>query len=357
MPGNNRTSLINRLQEPWGRGLFPSLASGLFGATVAMRNAAYDAGYCRLSGTDRRPAISVGGVSAGGSGKTPMALLIGKYAHARGREVVFLSRGYGRKSKDTIISPPNTIDSWETVGDEPAMLHAALPASWLGVGGSRARTVSKLTPLLTARSVFILDDAFQHRQMKRDLDVVCLPPDPFKDSLMPSGTLREPLSGLKRAQCACFIGTKDEAELLETSKEKIARIFPQCAVFILYQTPAGWVNASSGTFQVDLPIKNPIALCGIARPQRFIFFLKKMSIFTSAEAIFSDHHEFRNDEIESVAARAGSSGIVTTEKDAFRLKSLKLVSCPDIWYLKLDLRFSDRNSEDFFYTLIDKTLK
>jgi tetraacyldisaccharide 4'-kinase len=355
MPGNNRKSLAKRLREPWGPGIAPRMISGLFGAGVALRNAAYGTGLSRSVDTGR-PTISVGGVSAGGTGKTPIALLIGKYAHSRGREVFFLSRGYGRKSSDTIVSPPHAIDSWETVGDEPAMLHAALPASWLGVGGSRARTVSKLTPFLTARSVFILDDAFQHRRIKRDVDVVCLPPDPFKDSLMPSGTLREPLQALRRAQCACLIGTVEEAQLLETSREKIARKYPQCPSFVLYQTPVGWVNISTGMFRSDLPLTHPIALCGIARPQRFIFLLKKMSISTSAEAIFSDHHKFSDDEIASLAARAGSAGIVTTEKDAFRLKPLNLVSCRDMWYLKLELQFSDGKSEGLFKTIIDKAL-
>ena len=355
MPANSRISAIQRLREPWGRGPIPSVLSGMFGAVVFVRNAAYDAG-ARRSACIGRPTISVGGLSAGGTGKTPMALLVGRHVHRRGYEVVFLSRGYGRKTKEVVVSPPNNVDSWETVGDEPAMLHAALPQSWLGVGGDRLRAVSALTPRLSSKSVFVLDDAFQHRRLKRDIDIVCLPPDPFIDALLPSGTLREPLDGLRRAHCVCLIGTKEETVLLEASRQKIAQRFPKTAVFVLHQIPLGWVNSASGKFQTELPLKRPVALCGIARPQRFIFFLKKMSISTSAESIFSDHHEFKDDEIASIAVRAGSSGIVTTEKDAFRLKSLKLVSCPDIWYLKLDLQFSESESEELFYRFIEKAL-
>ena len=347
--------LWKKFREPWGRGLFPSILSHAFGTAVAARNAAYDSG-ARFSAAAGKPAISVGGLSAGGSGKTPMALLVGKYLCERGCEVAFLSRGYGRKTKETVISSPSTMDSWETVGDEPAMLHGALPQSWLGVGSDRLRAASLLLPRLSSKAIFVLDDGFQHRRLKRDMDIVCLPPDPFSDALMPRGTLREPLIGLKRAHCACLIGTTEEATALEISRQRILREFPHIVVFILYQIPVGLINALSGAFQTELPLTQPIAVCGIARPQRFIFFLKKMRVFTSAQSIFSDHYKFKEQDIARVAALPGSPGIVTTEKDVYRLKSLKLVSWPDIWYLKLDLRFSDGDSEKLFYRFIDKAL-
>jgi tetraacyldisaccharide 4'-kinase len=104
-----------------------------------------------------------------------------------------------------------------------------------------------------------------------------------------------------------------------------------------------------------LPLERPIALCGIARPERFIFLLKKMNISISAQSIFNDHHEYDNHEIESIYSN-GASGIITTEKDAFRLKSLKLVSCPDIWYLKIDLVFCEPESEILFNRIIDRVL-
>jgi tetraacyldisaccharide 4'-kinase len=355
MPASSRTPHANRVREPWGHGPVPSFISAVFGAAVTVRNAVYDSSKRFSSGTGR-PTISVGGLSAGGTGKTPMALLVGRYALRRGYEVAFLSRGYGRKTTGTAVSAPGDVDTWEKVGDEPAMLHEALPSSWLAVGGDRRKAALALTRRLGPKAVFIMDDGFQHRRLKRDMDIVCLPPDPFADSLLPSGSLRENLNALKRAHCACLIGNPEESALLESSREKIAHAFPHCPVFILHQTPAGWASASSGRIQTSLPLKRPVAICGIARPQRFIFFLKKLHIPVSAEGIFSDHHEFSSDEIETLLKRAGSSGIVTTEKDAIRLKSLRLVSGPDIWYLKLDIRFSENDSEEHFYRLIDKAL-
>jgi tetraacyldisaccharide 4'-kinase len=341
--------------EPWGRGAVPSVFSGIFGAAVAIRALAYDhAGW--LSRATGRPTIGIGGLSAGGTGKTPMALLVGRHLFLKGHEVVFLSRGYGRKAKGTVISAPGTTDSWEAVGDEPAMLHAALPQSWLGIGADRLRAVSSITPRLSPKAVFVLDDAFQHRRVKRDFDIVCLPPDPFSDALMPSGTLRESLSSLSRAQCICLIGDRGQMDLLDASRQKIQQKFQNTAIFILYQTPVGWVKAATGEFRSQVPLRKPVAVCGIARPQRFLQLLKKMSISIFAESIFCDHHEFKEDDIAQAAAMPGADGIVTTEKDAFRLKSLKLVSVPDIWYLKMELRFPDAAGGDQFFDIINRTI-
>jgi tetraacyldisaccharide 4'-kinase len=341
--------------EPWGTGLIPSVVSGIFGAAVAIRGFAYDhAGW--LSKPAGRPTVSIGGLSAGGTGKTPMALLVGRHLSQKGREVVFLSRGYGRKAKGTVISAPRAADSWEAVGDEPAMLHAALPESWLGIDSNRFRAASAMLPRLTQKAVFVLDDAFQHRRLQRDFDIVCLPPDPFRDALMPAGTLREPLKNLSRARCICLIGAEEETDVLNASRQKIKQKFQNTAIFILYQTPVGWVNAATGDFLAQVPLKRPVAVCAIARPRRFLLLLKKLSISTFAESIFRDHHEFKASDIARAAAIPGADGIVTTEKDAFRLKSLKLVSIPDIWYLKMELRFTGAGEEERFFHHMDETL-
>jgi tetraacyldisaccharide 4'-kinase len=341
--------------NPLGPGLIPSALSRLFGGAIALRNAFYDTfpGCSKQTGA---PTISIGGISAGGTGKTPMTLLVAEHIHKSGRLAVFLSRGFKRKNKKIVVSPPGTFDAWENVGDEPAMLHAALPQAWLGVGGNRHAVQTFLAPRLPGNSVYILDDGFQHRQLKRDVDILCLSSDTINDRLLPSGSLREPVRGLNRAHCVCLIGSGEEAASLHDARQKIQQKFPLVPVFILFQIPCGWTNLSTNEFKTQLPIKLPAAVCGIARPQRFFFLLKKLSIFTSAESIFSDHHVFKEHEIDSIVATPGLSGIVTTEKDAFRLKSLKLAGKENIWYLKVKLQFSDNESENKFYRLIDKAI-
>jgi tetraacyldisaccharide 4'-kinase len=336
-----------RVQE-----VFLSPFSALYGAMVGVRNFMFDR-IGLLSVYAGRPTISVGGVHAGGTGKTPMALLVGRYLHAQGNEVAFLSRGYKRKSHKTVISAPFSSDSWENVGDEPALLHAALPQSWLGVDASRHRSARLLSHRLGEKALYILDDAFQHRRIKRDLDLVCLPADPFNGALLPLGMQREPLSSLTRAGGLCLIGTKKDKRTLEASKEKLQARFGHVPVFVLYQEPLGWVHLDSGACSRDLPLKKPVLVCGIARPERFIFLIKKLGISIAAESIFNDHHVFTGQDIDSIVQMTNATGIITTEKDAFRLKPLKLVCRADIWYLKTDLRFSDLESRKLFYKTID----
>ncbi|HEX7511143.1 MAG TPA: tetraacyldisaccharide 4'-kinase [Chitinivibrionales bacterium] len=345
-----------RTIEPLGNGLLPTALSALYGAAMGLRNRAFDT-FSNLSHDIDRPVISIGGVAAGGSGKTPLALVTGRYALSKGYAVAFLSRGYRRKAAQTVISAPGSLDSWESVGDEPAMLHSALPQTWLGIGADRIRCAEALVPQLPEKAVFVLDDAFQHRKVKRNLDIVCLPPGAHRDRLLPAGMLRESLAGLRRAQCICIVGSADDdAAGMAESRLYLTSRFPHAAVVSLNQRAAGWVNVKTGEHREVLPIKRPAALCGIARPQRFIILLKKMGISLYAKSIFNDHHAFTGKEIESIANSPGVSGIVTTEKDAVRLRSLKLVSWPDIWYLKIEVLFSDENSLSHFNRVIDGIL-
>jgi tetraacyldisaccharide 4'-kinase len=329
------------------------MLSALYGCIVQCRNVLYDH-IPFFSHSAGRPVISIGGLNAGGTGKTPLALLVGTYLKENGKEVVFLSRGYRRKNRKTVICKPQSSAEWENVGDEPALLHANLPGSWLGIGANRRKTIKRFVPMLSAKSVFVLDDGFQHRQLKRNIDIVCVPADVFEDRLLPSGTLREPVSGLKRAHCICLIGGGPEQNVrLAKTKEEIVARYKHSVAVVLHQNPAGWINCATGTQQANLPLKRPLLLCGIARPERFTGLVKSMSVHPVKEVLREDHHEFTASEIETLCRdRDAYDGILTTEKDAWRLNTLNLVNCPDIWYLKIDLQFFDPDSKrDFFSRL------
>jgi tetraacyldisaccharide 4'-kinase len=334
--------------RPLGNNIFALLLSALYGGVVTFRNFLFDH-FPMLSHSAGRPVISVGGIHAGGTGKTPMALLIGACFEKTGKEVVFLSRGYHRKNGKTVICKPHSIAGWEDVGDEPALLHANLPGSWLGIGARRLESINKMGPMLPDNSIFVLDDAFQHRQLRRSIDIVCLPADPFDDRLLPAGTLREPMQSLKRAHFICIIGSKEQEVQLDETKQKIDALCKLSTNVVLYQVPAGWVHCASGAKVRELPLKKPLLLCGIARPDRFIGLVKSQSVVPAKEAVFQDHHEFSLSQIQDLCTGA-FDGILTTEKDAHRLHTLNLVNCPDIWYLKIDLQFSDTGSEKTFYS-------
>jgi tetraacyldisaccharide 4'-kinase len=340
--------------HPLGAGFFPRILSECFGAVSAMRNTLYDR-VPQLSQSAARPVISVGALHAGGTGKTPLALLIGRFYHEKGRHVAFLSRGYGRQSKGLVISNPHTLDSWENVGDEPALLHSGLPESWLGISKNRIDAAKALNAITPTNIIFILDDGFQHRQIKRNIDIVCLPVDPFVSRLIPMGTLREPLERCKRANILCVIGSRSQAHELELTRERLSGLTDGKDIICLYQTPVYWKNLMTGESVARLPCNAPTLICGIARPERFFNLVSDLGIQPAHKVVYNDHHPFTAEEIQELC-RANCDGIVTTEKDSFRLNTLKLVNCPDIWYLKMDLSFSDAGSKELLYSHLNGLL-
>jgi tetraacyldisaccharide-1-P 4'-kinase len=184
--------------------------------------------------------------------------------------------------------------------------------------------------------------------LKRRVDIVCLSSDAFVSSLLPAGTLREPLKNCRRADIICVIGGKSQELELAHLREKIISRFGCRNVYILYQSPIGWNNLKTRKSVAVVPCKNPALLCGIARPERFVQLTQDMGIRAANNYFFNDHHAFTKTEIEGIG-KGPYDGILTTEKDAFRLNTLKLVNCPDIWYLKIELAFFDAQSKELFF--------
>ena len=285
------------------------------------------------------PVISIGGIRAGGTGKTPSAMLLGDLLRAYQHEVVFLSRGYKKLNKGNFIGKPGDTFSWHNTGDEPAMLHAEYPQSWLGIGADRISNAEKISSLVGKNAVFILDDGFQHRKIKRDLDIVCVNETLFKDQLLPRGYLREPVESLSRANVVFLIGAKEHIGRLIATEDRIAVQFPHLDTYILTQELAGWVNVATGEQRETLAIRSPLAVCGIARPERFFATLKTAGIFPCKEIVFSDHHRFTLNDFHNLH-KLYSNGIVLTEKDAIRLTEFKSQIGDNFWYLKVRLKFN-----------------
>lgn len=318
----------------------------LYGSIIKWRNARYSTKSANFYHAPY-PVISVGGIRAGGTGKTPATMLIGELLRAQNREVVFLSRGYKKLNKGNFIAKPGDKLSWHDTGDEPAMLHAEHPESWLGIGADRVSSAKKIGSLASKTAVFILDDGFQHWKIKRDLDIVCVNETLFADTLLPRGYLREPVESLSRANVVFLIGSKNNMEKILAAEDRIAVQFPQIDTYILTQEPAGWVNVVTGEQNETLPIKSPLAVCGIARPERFFASLKTSGIFPCKEIIFSDHHRFTLNDFHNLH-KLYSNGIVLTEKDAIRLTEFKSQIGDNFWYLKVRLKFYSDNSLNRF---------
>jgi tetraacyldisaccharide 4'-kinase len=191
--------------KPLGNNILARFLAGIYGLIVSCRNAWYDRHPGFRTG---HLTISVGGIHAGGTGKTPVAIMLGEHFSKAGRDVALLSRGYKRINSRPIIAEPGEKQTWDRIGDEPVMFQQAVPKAWLGIGANRKRNAKEIAGRLRDNAVIILDDGFQHRSVHRDIDIVCLPADLFADYLIPAGFLREPKTSLSRAHAICLIGSE-----------------------------------------------------------------------------------------------------------------------------------------------------
>ena len=270
--------------------------AAIYRGVVGARNALYDHGLLR-SGRLQGPVISVGNLSAGGSGKTPFVILLGELLRARGISFDVLSRGYGRKTRGVLLVDPGGLP--RDFGDEPLLIARRLQAQVV-VGEDRYEAgrfaESRFDP-----QIHLLDDGFQHRALARDFDIVLLTPDDVRDHLLPAGRLREPLSALQRADAVVLAsGASPEA-------------FPLAGKTV-------W-RVRRGIVVRNIPPR-PVVFCGVARPQTFLLQLRAAGIDPVAEAFFRDHHAYTEEDVRDLLQlkqRSEAGGFVTTEKDAVNL--------------------------------------
>jgi tetraacyldisaccharide 4'-kinase len=331
-----------------------ALASLLYGAVVQARNRWYDRNPER-SVKVSCPVISIGGIRAGGSGKTPVVMLLVDLLLQRGRTVAVLSRGYKRHGTAPLLLAPDEQASWRLLGDEPAMIRRAYPQTWLGIGADRCSNAAKLEKRMGSGAVVLLDDGFQHRRLRRDCDIVCIHEELFSDHLLPRGYLREPLSGLHRASLLFLVGTRERIDALYSVGKKLTKLFPELPQFLLLQEFAGWVNVTDGTITQTLPFEHPAAFCGIARPHRFFSMLAAKGITPCRKVVFGDHHNYTERDF-SLLRKLYSYGLVTTEKDAVRLKELPNLPENRLWYGKMRLTFVENRSLHRFNEYITEVI-
>ena len=337
--------------HPWLGRSFPVRAlSRIYSCFVNRRNRLFDTDTSRSYHAERK-VISIGGIRAGGTGKTPLTLLTAEYLRDEGIPVALLSRGYGRRSRKDLLIKPGEEARWQEAGDEPSMFHSHLPQSWVAVSARRSDSARVLSGITPENTVFLLDDGFQHRKLHRDLDLVCVDKAVLNDRLIPCGYLREPLESLNRADAVFLIDYSGSVQECYKIKAELSKRFPDLPCFILCQEADCWVNFNTGQRIRTPPLPNPVAFCGIARPNRFFDLLRSLEVRPCKELKFSDHHIYNEPDFKSIH-ELYSQGMVTTEKDAFRLKNSGVVIPSEFWYLKIKLRFTDSDSQSVFNRLI-----
>ncbi len=284
------------------------------------------------------PVVSIGNISFGGEGKTPVVITLGKFLLSKGIKPAILLRGYkGKKEREgAVISDGKIIlKDWEEGGDEALLISENVPGALVMVGKNRIK--SAIRALKMGTNLILLDDGFQHRKIHRDLDVVILSDRPT--------LYREFFSSISRAD-AILINSNFENEKLLSKIRKISVNLP---VFRFTIKNSGFIDKSGNL--IDIKDRNIIAFCGIANPARFNETLERAFIKPKKTFYYPDHHKFSlkdSAKIEKEAEKIGADLAVTTEKDFIRLRDLNF-SIPVV-YLKIEAHFEN----DFYEFFVEK---
>ncbi|QDU31225.1 Tetraacyldisaccharide 4'-kinase [Anatilimnocola aggregata] len=287
-----------------------SAAEPLYGAVVAQKNRRFDSGALQATKVDA-PVISVGNLTVGGTGKTPLVVWLAKWFRQQGRDVTLISRGYGKRQG------PN---------DEALEIAASLPA--VPQIQNPDRIAAAREALRNSRAaVLILDDAFQHRRLARNLDIVLLDAlEPFGyGHLLPRGLLREPIASLQRAQVIALsragaISTERRAEI----RAIVAQHAPQADWLELTHAPVALIDHSGREETLTDWREKPLAaFAGIGNPAGFQFTLAQCGLQIAAWKEFADHQAYGPAEQQALAnwlnAHGSLAGVICTHKDLVKL--------------------------------------
>jgi len=320
--------------------------SPLYSAAMRIRGALYSTG---IFATTRLPlpVVSVGNLTLGGTGKTPMVIYLARLLARHGVRVGIVSRGYGGQNRQPVAlvsDGQRVLLAPAEAGDEPVLLARELPGVPVLISRARANGGRYLAQQGFAGTV-ILDDGFQHLALARDLDLVLFASGVpvWRDWVFPGGMLREPPSALRRADCcvitgACGRDAEDDVPL----RRWLGRHCPGLPVFMGQYLPVALYDQAQRRVALSELAGVPLfAFCGIANPQAFQRTLAGRFLIKGWE-IFADHHPFSDADMEVLvrrAAAAGCAALITTEKDYVKVQSLRF-SLP-IWVLAVELRLEE----------------
>lgn len=327
--------------------LFPFSIVFLLG--VYLRNFLYRQGW-KKNHRLTVPVISIGNISTGGTGKTPMACYVLSYLLTRGIRVAYLSRGYGRATKGYRRVSAHA-DGARLFGDEPVLIFNRFPDVPVAVCEDRVSGAERLIRDSGAE-VILLDDAFQHRRIGRDLDIVMVDATqmPDRDLLLPGGNLREPLSSLKRAGLVVLNKIPDTADAgLLARRLKHSRVVMSKARFggLVFFRPTLQAPVHPETL-LNHPV---IIFSGIGNNEQFFSQIQTMGVEIRKSFSFPDHHVYSAEDLKKITLEfriqvpeSPDLIILTTEKDYCRLNSVNLpaVLAPyPCAYITMDLEWME----------------
>jgi tetraacyldisaccharide 4'-kinase len=318
------------------RGVAPSLLRGVLRAAevpyslaVGWRNRRYDRGHAVVRGVSV-PVISVGNLTLGGTGKTPMVKWLARWLAARGIRAAIVSRGYRANENGR--------------NDEAMELEKSLPDVPHVQNPDRVAGAERAIEEFGCRLI-LLDDGFQHRRLARDLDIVLLDAlEPFgHEHVFPRGTLREPLAGLQRAHVVCLSRANAiAADERDKIRRRVRELAPQATWCEATHAPTKLVNAAGDEAPLALlSEKRVAAFCGIGNPAGFRHTLASTGAQIVAWREFPDHHAYSAADrkvLEEFAARSDAQLLVCTQKDLAKLRHVELAGRP-LWAVDIEMQF------------------
>ena len=310
------------------------LPARLYEVVVRLRLLAYNRGYRKSRRLDA-VVISVGNITVGGTGKTPMVAAIGQYLLRLGYRLAVLTRGYKRQSADRRVlnhphQPQTANASYLEFGDEPLLLARLLPQAPIVIDKNRYDSGRWATEELGAE-ILLLDDGYQHLQVHRDLNLLLLDAtNPFGGGdVVPLGSLREPLEELKRADVVLITRSNQSFDKAQTLQVIESHCRANTPVFFFSSALIQFRNLTTGeTFNsTTFAGRKAAVMCGIGNPRAFAADLRQLGLLITSENFFTDHHAYTQNDMERVieaAQKSGAEMIITTEKDAVRLENLQI---------------------------------
>ncbi len=308
------------------RGLL-RLAEFPYRYAMQVRNRRYNQQIAAIHRVDV-PVVSIGNLTLGGTGKTPLVEWIARRQRLQGLRVAIVSRGYGA--------------STDGMNDEALELKLALPDVPHLQNCDRVAAAQEVIKRHQAESI-LLDDGFQHRRLARDLDIVLLDAtEPFGyEHVFPRGTLREPLAGLARANVVVL----SRADMLDQEerrkvRQRAARFAPDAVWCEVVHSPASLLNVRGETQPLSkLKEKRVAVFCGIGNPTGFRHTLSTLGCEPIAWREFPDHHRYLDGDVASLAEWAANADLVLcTRKDLVKLSSQAVGKVP-LWALSIELQF------------------
>jgi tetraacyldisaccharide 4'-kinase len=290
-----------------------------------MRNYFYDNKLFR-TGVLKAPVISVGNLTVGGTGKTPFTISLAKLLQKAGHKVGIVTRGYQRKSKGQVVVSAGSgpLISPEDAGDEPYLIATKTRNVVIIVDKDRFKAGKAAIDKYNC-SLIIADDAFQHRKLHRDIDILLWDTytNPHREKLLPTGKLREPFSGLRRASMLVFTRTRRRPETYSKFfKEKNPELKQFYAPTVIEKI---MVVSDKSILNVN-EVKNYslLAFCGLGNTQQFFDTVKELNPTKLVTKKFQDHYKYSDNDISYLISEAKKNGcdfLLTTEKD--------LANCPE----------------------------